>query len=47
MDALTSSLIIGFVIGSSCVWLASFLNDRYIQREKYLSSLLLKRAKKG
>ncbi len=47
MDALTSSLIIGFLIASSCVWLASFLNDRYIKREKHLSRLLLKRVKKA
>ncbi len=47
MDALTSSLIIGLVIGSSCVWLVSFINDRYIRREKHLSRLLLKRAKKA
>jgi len=46
MDALTSSLIVGFLIGSSCVWLVSFINDRYHQGEKNLSRLLLKRAKK-
>jgi hypothetical protein len=46
MDFLTSSLIIGFLIGASCVWLVSFLNDRYIQREKNISRLLLKRGKK-
>jgi hypothetical protein len=46
MDFLTSSLIIGFLIGASCVWLVSFLNDRYIQREKHISRLLLKRGKK-
>ncbi len=47
MDSVTSSLIIGFLIGSSCLWLVSFLNDRYIQREKHLSRLLVKRGKKG
>jgi hypothetical protein len=47
MDALTSSLIIGFVIGASCVWLVSFINGRFLQREKHLSALLLKRAKKA
>jgi hypothetical protein len=46
MDALTSSLIIGFLLGSSLVWIASLINDRYIQREKHLSRLLLKRGKK-
>jgi len=46
MEALTSSLIVGFLIGSSCVWLVSFINDRFTQREKHLSRLLVKRVKK-
>jgi hypothetical protein len=46
MDALTSSLIAGLLIGSSCVWLASFINDRFTQREKDLSRLVVKRVKK-
>jgi hypothetical protein len=47
MDSLTSSLIMGFLIGSFCVWVVSLLNDRYIRKERHLSRLLLKRGKKG
>jgi hypothetical protein len=47
MDAWTSSLIAGFIMGSSLVWLASLINDRYLRREKDVSRLILKRAKKG
>jgi len=47
MDAWTSSLIAGFVMGSSLVWLASRINDRYIKREKNVCRLILKRAKKN
>jgi hypothetical protein len=47
MDGLTSSLIIGFLLASSSVWLVSFINDRYTQREIKLSRLLLKRGKKN
>ena len=46
MDALTSSIIVGFLMGASLVWLVSLINDRYIKREKDLSRLVLKRAKK-
>jgi hypothetical protein len=46
MEAWTSSLIVGFLLGGSLVWLVSMINDRYIKREKYLSRLILKRAKK-
>jgi hypothetical protein len=46
MEAWTSSLIVGFLLGASLVWLVSLINDRYIKREKYLSRLILKRAKK-
>jgi hypothetical protein len=46
MEALTSSLIVGFLIGSSCVWLVSFINDLFTQREEDLSRLVLKRVKK-
>ena len=46
MEAWASSLIVGFLLGTSLVWLVSLINDRYIKREKYLSSLILKRAKK-
>jgi hypothetical protein len=47
MDAWTSSLIAGFFMGSSLVWLSSLINDRYLKREKDVSRLILKRAKKG
>ena len=46
MEAWASSLIVGFLLGASLVWLVSMINDRYIKREKYLSRLILKRAKK-
>jgi len=46
MDALTSSIIVGFLMGASSVWLVSLLNDRYTKREKDLSRLVSKRAKK-
>jgi hypothetical protein len=46
MDALTSSIIVGFLLGSSMVWLVSMINDRYSKREKNLSRLVVKRAKK-
>jgi len=46
MEAWASSLIVGFLLGASLVWLVSLINDRYIKREKYLSRLILKRAKK-
>jgi len=46
MVGLTLSLIVGFLLGSSAVWLVSRINDRYTQREEALSRLLLKRAKK-
>ncbi len=46
MEALASSLIVGFLLSASLVWLVSLINDRYIKREKHLSRLVLKRAKK-
>jgi hypothetical protein len=46
MDAWTSSIIVGFMMGASLVWLASLINDRYTKREKDLSRLVVKRAKK-
>ena len=36
MEGLTSSLIIGFLIGSFSVWLVSLINDYNIHREKDL-----------
>jgi len=47
MEAWTTSLIAGFVMASSLVWLASLINDHYIKREKDVSRLILKRAKKN
>jgi len=46
MEALTSSLIVGALLGASLIWLVSMINDRYIKREKNLPRLILKRAKK-
>jgi len=46
MEGLTYSLIIGFLLGSSAVWVTSLINDLYIEREKNLSRLLVKRVKK-
>ncbi|MDI6754417.1 MAG: hypothetical protein QME78_08485 [Thermodesulfobacteriota bacterium] len=46
MDGLASSLIIGFLLASSSVWLIAHINDRFTRREKDLSRLLLKRGKK-
>jgi hypothetical protein len=46
MDAWTSSIIVGFMMGASMVWLVSLINDRYTKREKDLSRLVVKRAKK-
>jgi len=46
MEAWTSSLIIGFLLGGSLVWLVSMINDRYIKKEEHLSRLILKRARK-
>jgi hypothetical protein len=47
MEAWASSLIVGILLSLSLTWLVSLINDRYIKREKYLSRLILKRAKKG
>jgi hypothetical protein len=46
MEAFASSLIVGFLLSASLVLLVSLINDRYIKREKYLSRLILKRARK-
>ncbi len=45
MEGLTS-MIIGILIAFSSVWLVSLINERYSQKEKTLSNLLLRRAKK-
>lgn len=47
MGAFETSLMVGFLLGSICVWLVHFINDRYTQGEKKVSLLLLKRAKRG
>ena len=47
MEAWTSSIIVGFLMGASLVWLVSLMNDRYSKREKDLSNLVVRRAKKG
>jgi hypothetical protein len=46
MKAMISSLIIGFLLASFSYWLITLFNSSYSQREKKLSNLLLKRAKK-
>ncbi len=47
METWASCLIAGILLAVSMTWLVSLINDRYIKREKYLSSLILKRVKKG
>jgi len=47
MKGLTSSLIIGFLLGSSLGWLIWLINDRYTQWEKDISRILIKRGKKS
>jgi hypothetical protein len=46
MQGLTLSLIVGFLLAYSSVWLVSRINDRYTQWEKNLCRLLVKRGKK-
>ena len=46
MSGVTQSLIVGFFLACSAVWLISRINDRYTQREKDLSRVLAKRGKK-
>jgi hypothetical protein len=47
MKGLTFSLIIGFLLGSSSIWVISVINDRLTQKEKFISNLLLRRGKKN
>ena len=47
MAGLTLSLIVGFFLACSAVWLTSRINSRYTQREQDLSRVLAKRGKKG
>jgi hypothetical protein len=46
MAGVTLSLIVGFLLASSAVWLVSRINGRYTQREKDLSRVLAKRGRK-
>jgi len=46
MAGLSLSLIVGFLLGFSSVWLVSRINDRYAQWEENFSRVLLKRGKK-
>ena len=46
MNGMVSSLIVGFLLAFSSLWLIALLNDTYTHREKKLSRLLLKRGKK-
>jgi hypothetical protein len=46
MDGFITSLIVGFLIGSSMAWLASQINDRYTIWEKRIGNLILKRGKR-
>lgn len=46
MQGITLSLIVGFLLGYSSVWLVSRINDRYTQWEKNLCRVLVKRGKK-
>jgi hypothetical protein len=45
MPGITLSLIVGFLLGYSSVWLVSRINDRYTQWEKNLCRVLVKRGK--
>jgi hypothetical protein len=46
MHGLTLSLIVGFLLAYSSVWLVSRINDRYTRWEKNLCHVLVKRGKK-
>jgi len=41
-----AALIMGFALAVVSVLVLSLFNDRYTRRERYISNLLLKRAKK-
>jgi len=45
-DGLTLSLIVGFLLGVSAVWLVSRINERYTQWEENVSRVLIKRGRK-
>ena len=46
MAGITLSLIVGFFLACSTVWLISRINDRHTERERDLSRVLAKRGKK-
>ena len=46
MGGLETSKIVGFLLGSLSVWLVYYINGQSTQKEKKLSRLLLKRAKR-
>jgi hypothetical protein len=46
MAGVTLSLIVGFSLACSAVWLVSRINNRYTQHEKNLSRVLARRGKK-
>jgi hypothetical protein len=46
MAGVTLSLIVGFSLACSAVWLVSRINNRYTQHEKDLSRVLAKRGKR-
>ena len=46
MAGITLSLIVGFFLACSAVWLTSRINNRYTQQEKDRSRVLAKRGKK-
>ena len=46
MGGITLSLVVGFFLACSSVWLISRINGRYTQREKELSRVLAKRGKR-
>jgi hypothetical protein len=46
MGGFENSIMVGFLLGSLSVWLVNYINGRSTQKEKELSVLLLKRAKR-
>ena len=46
MASITLSLIVGFLLACSAMWLVSRINDRHTQKEKDLSRILAKRGRK-
>ena len=46
MHGLTLSLVVGFLLAYSSVWLVSRINDRYTRWEENLCRVLVKRGKK-